>query len=302
MAHIPVIGPRPAKLTATPDRLDGRSAQSAAIPRRGSMLREMELADAPAIFATKRRLGLRKTLAGLDYTRSVEYPVALDLLVPCSARRILEIGSSKLPLALHLASRTRAEVYATDLDPIVQVQSRYAKQLGIGGDRLRVSVEDARHLAFPDGYFDRVISVSTIEHVQAVEVAATEIGRVLSPGGIAVITVPFSRRPRVQFLPQPAYAGTSEQDPTFYEYIFDRTMLFERLLEPTGLTVERLVFLGEPRVRLTSLVYNPVIGRILRPLAVGWPWLARLSYRVIDESQVTDGKENIAIAALRRPA
>ena len=266
------------------------------------MLREMELADAPAIFATKRRLGLRKTLAGLDYTRSVEYPVALDLLVPCSARRILEIGSSKLPLALHLASRTRAEVYATDLDPIVQVQSRYAKQFGIGGDRLRVSVEDARHLAFPDGYFDRVISVSTIEHVQAVEVAATEIGRVLSPGGIAVITVPFSRRPRVQFLPQPAYAGTSEQDPTFYEYIFDRTMLFERLLEPTDLTVERLVFLGEPRVRLTSLVYNPVIGRILRPLAVGWPWLARLSYRVIDESQVTDGKENIAIAALRRPA
>ena len=183
----------------------------------------------------------------------------------------------------------------------MQVQSRYAEQLGIGGDRLRVSVEDARHLTFPDAYFDRVISVSTIEHVQAVELAAAEIGRVLSPGGIAVITVPFSRRARVQSLAQPAYAGTSEQDPTFYEYIFDRPMLFRRLLEPTGLTVERLVFLGEPRVRLTSLIYNPVIGRLLRPLAVAWPWLARLSYRVIEESQVTDGKENIAIAALRRP-
>ena len=167
----------------------------------------MDLAAAPAIFATKRRLGLRKTLAGLDYTRSVEYPVALDLLDPSSARRILEIGSSKLPLALHLASRTSAEVYATDLDPIVRVQSRYAERLGIARDRLRAGVEDARHLAFPDGYFDRVISVSTIEHVQAVEQAAAEIGRVLSPGGIAVITVPFSRRARVQIPPAAGVRG-----------------------------------------------------------------------------------------------
>lgn len=261
----------------------------------------MELDAAPAIFATKRRLGLRKTLAGLDYSRSVEYPAALDLLEPLSARRILEIGSSKLPLALHLARRTAAEVYATDLDPIVRVQSLYARRLGIPSNRLQASIEDARHLSFPDGYFDRVISVSTIEHVQAVEQAAAEIGRVLSPGGIAVITVPFSRRAHARFLARPAYEGTIDQDPKFYEYVFDKATLFARVLEPTGLTVERLVYLGEPRVRLTSLVYNPVVGRLLRPLAVAWPWLAGLSYRVIDEDQVTDGKENIAIVALRRP-
>lgn len=262
---------------------------------------KMDFASAPAIYATKRRLGLRKTLAGLDYSRSVEYPVALDLLEPTFARRILEIGASKLPLALHLAKRTSAEVYATDLDPIVRVQSRYAERLGIARDRLRAGVEDARHLTFPDGYFDRIISVSTIEHVQAVEQAAAEIGRVLSPGGIAVVTVPFSRRARVQTLPRPAYGGAVDQDPTFYEYIFDRSTLFDRILEPSGLTVERIVFLGEPLIRLTSVLYNPVIGRLMRPLAVAWPWLARLSYRVIDESRVTNGTENIAIVALHRP-
>lgn len=257
---------------------------------------------APAIFATKRRLGLRKTLAGLDYSRSVEYPAALALLESAAARRILEIGSNKLPLALHLAAHTGADVFATDLDPIVRVQSQYAKRLGLADDRLQVRVEDARHLTFPDQYFDRVISVSTIEHVQAVEEAAAEIGRVLSPGGIAVITVPFSRRARVRSLSGPAYGGSVDQDPTFYEYVFDRATLFERVLDRTGLVVERLVFLGEPFVRLTDVVYNPLLGRLLRPMAVLWPWLARLFYRTIDERQVTDGKENIAIIALRRPA
>jgi SAM-dependent methyltransferase len=261
----------------------------------------MERGSAADIFATKCRLGWRKRLAGLDYSRSVEYPIALDLLDPFGAKRILEIGASKLPLSLYLLAHTPADIYATDLDPIVRVQSEYAERLGLSGNRLHVNIEDARHLSYPDRYFDRVISVSTIEHVQAVEQAAAEIGRVLVPGGVAVITVPFSRVSQAQSAPVTAYGGTVDQDPSFYQYIFDRTMLFERLLDHTNTAVETIVYLGEPRVRLTRLVYHPVFGRLLRPLAVVWPWLARLSYRIIDEDEVSDGAENIAVVRLRRP-
>lgn len=260
----------------------------------------MKRGSAADIFATKTRLGWRKTLAGLDYSRSVEYPVALDLLNPFDAERILEIGASKLPLSIYLATHTSAEVHATDLDPLVRVQADYGRRLRLTDGRLHVSIQDARRLNYPDAYFDRVISVSTIEHVQAVERAAAEIGRVLSPGGVAVISVPFSRVPQAQSHPGTAYGGTVDQDPGFYQYVFDRDMLFNRLLNHTGLAVDEIVFLGETRLRLWRIVYHPVLGRLLRPLRMLWPWLARVAYGIIDENEVSDGGESVAVIRLHR--
>jgi SAM-dependent methyltransferase len=65
-------------------------------------------------------------------------------------------------------------------------------------DRLEVLYMDGRALAFPDASFDVVFSVSSIEHFGGpddVWRAAAEIGRVLRPGGHAVIlTECFVRR------------------------------------------------------------------------------------------------------------
>jgi SAM-dependent methyltransferase len=57
-------------------------------------------------------------------------------------------------------------------------------------DRLEVRHMDAMHLDFPDGSFDAVYSLSSIEHfgsAAAVAKAMREIARVLRPGGHAVI-------------------------------------------------------------------------------------------------------------------
>jgi len=58
------------------------------------------------------------------------------------------------------------------------------------GDRLDVRKMDARKLEFPDASFDAVFTVSSIEHFGSpsdIARAAAEIGRVLRPGGHAVI-------------------------------------------------------------------------------------------------------------------
>ncbi len=57
-------------------------------------------------------------------------------------------------------------------------------------DRLEVRWMDARHLDFPDGSFDVVFSLSSIEHFGLpadISAAAGEIGRVLRPGGYAFL-------------------------------------------------------------------------------------------------------------------
>jgi len=58
-------------------------------------------------------------------------------------------------------------------------------------DRLELRYMDARQLDFPSASFDAVVSFSSIEHFGSpsdIVRAASEIGRVLRPGGVAFIT------------------------------------------------------------------------------------------------------------------
>ncbi|TMF18414.1 MAG: class I SAM-dependent methyltransferase, partial [Chloroflexi bacterium] len=73
--------------------------------------------------------------------------------------------------------------------------------------------EDARKTSFPDAHFDAVFAVSTVEHIGLFDAddtgdqkAAREMCRILKPGGLFVLTVP--------------YAATSAVIPAF-ERIYD---------------------------------------------------------------------------------
>ncbi len=68
------------------------------------------------------------------------------------------------------------------------------KQFGWRPDRLEVLKMDGRELAFPDGTFDVVFTLSSIEHFGThadIARAAAEIGRVLKPGGHAVVITEY---------------------------------------------------------------------------------------------------------------
>lgn len=77
---------------------------------------------------------------------------------------------------------------------------------------------NAANLPFSDGYFDRIITIETLEHVDNLSGTATEAARVLRQGGELIITVPnrlypieghggrmfgqeFSRIPFINWLP-----------------------------------------------------------------------------------------------------
>ncbi len=66
----------------------------------------------------------------------------------------------------------------------------FAKQLNSEVPNVHYAVENALELSFPDAHFDLLISVDVIEHVGQPERMMQEAGRVLKPGGLALITFP----------------------------------------------------------------------------------------------------------------
>ena len=101
---------------------------------------------------------------------------------------VLEIGSGPGELALEIADRLAgAEVVGIDLaDAMVARASDAARAAGLG-DRVRFQVGDAAALPLPDGSFDTVVSTLSLHHWSDPAAVFNEIGRVLRPGGVALI-------------------------------------------------------------------------------------------------------------------
>lgn len=250
----------------------------------------------------KRRVSLRKAVGGLDYTRCIEYPAVLDRLQLEAAARVLEVGASKLFLAPYIAVRHGVEVHATDQDPVVSLQRKWLSALGrrdlLESGRFVVARQDATALTYADEYFDRVVCVSTIEHIEAVERAAREIARVLRPGGIAGLTVPFSNRFRKVYVNHGVYGRPYDGTPQFYEYVFDRASLDDRVIQPSGLELRSLTFFGEPGLKMSRFAYTPGIGHALSLIRWAWPWTAHWFLKPVREEAIMDGTVSIAVLVL----
>jgi SAM-dependent methyltransferase len=101
------------------------------------------------------------------------YAAAADLLPP---GRVLDLGCGVGHSYSLLAPR---ETVGVDIAPAA-----------LEGQERDTVVADMRSLPFPDGSFDSVLSVQSIEHVPDPERVLAEVRRVVRPGGVAVFVTP----------------------------------------------------------------------------------------------------------------
>jgi SAM-dependent methyltransferase len=103
-----------------------------------------------------------------------------------NGKRVLEVGSGPMAPILQFADCERHCV-----DPLVNVYMASgwplfeydAKFINMG----------AESLPYPDGYFDAIISVNALDHVDNFEAVASEMERMLTPGGGLYFEVEYHR-------------------------------------------------------------------------------------------------------------
>jgi SAM-dependent methyltransferase len=71
----------------------------------------------------------------------------------------------------------------------------HAKALNRDQTGIIHAVQDAQALTYPTDFFDAVLSVDVIEHVQDCRSAVREMSRVCKPGGYVIVTAPSLRFP-----------------------------------------------------------------------------------------------------------
>lgn len=191
--------------------------------------------------------------------------------------RVLDASSPKL-LSLMLADGTASEVYATDLED-EKIETRWKPLAEAAGlDNYVVEYQDARRMRYADEFFDLVYSISVIEHIpgDGDADALREFRRVLKPGGVLVVEVPY-RREREELFARYDSKGAPLAEPRFYERHYDDRWLTERL-EIEGLQVEKRLILGE-RLPLDPLIAADRLPRLLRIAVLPFePLLAALNY------------------------
>lgn len=252
---------------------------------------------------------IRHLLIPVPYWRLVEFQLVRDAGNFQRADRILDIGSPKL-LAIYLAKTLGADVYATDIDDyFIQEYSKLGSLEQLPPDRFHVEVEDGCHLTYENDFFTKVFAISVLEHIpdKGDSDCAREIGRVLAPGGLCMITVPFS--PTSQNVYKKAnqiYWAKPEDESadqaTFFQRRYSESDLYDRLIGPSGLRLKAVRFVGERILQHSKkelFEYIPFYGTVAIGLA--HPVLSRLFHTPPAATWQELGKPLCALVVLEKP-
>lgn len=217
---------------------------------------------------------IKNIVVPVNYWRTLEYKLVYHALDPHDGDRILDVGSPKL-IAFYLADKCSSAVHSIDIeDYFIRDYLEFQRMRKISEDRFRPYAMDGRHLAFAACSFNKIFSISVLEHIPDTGDTACikEMARVLDHGGKCVVTVPFSPVSEDEFRdPGEFYwARSSAKHPgngkVFFQRRYDEQAIFERLVRPSGLHLSTLSYVGE-KIRLSGhKEIGAYLPRILGPL------------------------------------
>ena len=220
------------------------------------------------LFRNGRALGLKRTVGKItqpinSYSRFPEYHFFdqaitkyLASLGSPSGFTILDVGSPKI-FGLQFASAADVNLTLTDITELNIGQYRILWEAirSRARGQAHFDLQDARRFTFPAEEFDVVYSMSVVEHVQGDRgdsEAVREMIRVLKPGGLLLISVPFGPVFQEQSIVGFADAARPTHDSReyFFQRIYDSEAFKSRILSEAALESAEMITVSRRRVRL----------------------------------------------------
>lgn len=192
------------------------------------------------------RIARVRSVRPVDYMRYAEFDAILRDLELNSKMTILDVSSPQW-LSLYLANKYPIVdfYYINILDREIYPYKEIAKALGI--KNLNYTKGDVRDMQFSDSTFDRVISISVIEHIYPEEdgdlKALNEINRVLKSGGELLLTVPYKTKSNIVYIDRSVYER-SEKTRNFFAREYDEEM-FNKLIQRSEFSLTGSWFICE---------------------------------------------------------
>ena len=119
-----------------------------------------------------------------------------------------------------------------DKDDLAQLSKKAAKVKFLG--QYKTAQIDATNLPFQIDYFDTIISISVIEHVDREQdsIALTELWKTLKPGGRLLLTFPVSKIYYEEFRTEDVYnlGPSKKNEEYFFQRIYDEKSVKDRIL------------------------------------------------------------------------
>jgi SAM-dependent methyltransferase len=183
-----------------------------------------------------------------EYRRTVSVVLrGLERVAELRGDRLLDVGCGNGLFTAHVGEGFR-KVHGVDIQA-----SNIGDFLDRGlPDKYSPHIMSSARLEFPSGFFDMIVSIETLEHVDDLDRTAAEISRVCRSGGRLVLTVPnrwfpfethggvvfgkrFGRLPLITYIPW--------LHSRFAEARVFTVSALDRLFVPLGFKRERLTYL-----------------------------------------------------------
>lgn len=189
-----------------------------------------------------------RALRPIDYMRYAEFAAILDGLTVSPGMKVLDISSPQwFSLALAAENPYAQFVYANILEEEISPFRQIAGALDL--TNIEYQRRDVRSLKSEHESYDRVISISVLEHIYPEVggdvIALKNIKDVLTQEGELHLTVPFKNRGNILFVDGPVYERGGEKH-NFYAREYDEAS-FAHLVLLSGLELKSRLLICEKR-------------------------------------------------------
>ncbi len=185
----------------------------------------------------------------IEYFKFTENKFVLDCLAERGTCRILDLASGRSSFPAYLAERGN-EVVTAELD-WTALRTQQALSALIPDNSMYFTAGNFLSLPFRDEVFDLITIISSIEHIpDDGDIRTMEtISRIIKPGGELLITVPagsiYAEQWTLHTIGHVYEECSAEGNRSGFLRVYDREALMKRLIEPSGLELISMRFLGE---------------------------------------------------------